>query len=168
MKAGTWNRAGFTLVELALVVLLVSLFSMLTLPTLTGLGQNELSGSARRIAGTVKYLFNESALDRLEYRLTYDLDRDTFGAKKLESNGELVAVTGTGRQQRLKGGVRFKDVQVTGRGKFSTGEVTTSIHPVGWLDETVVHLENDRGKALTLRINPFTGSTEVHEGYLEF
>jgi general secretion pathway protein H len=75
---------------------------------------------------------------------------------------------GTGREQRLRGDVRFKDIVIPARGSFSHGEVTTMIQPVGWLEETVVHLEEEGGRAMTLRIMPFTGTTEVFDGYREF
>ena len=45
--------------------------------------------SARRLAGTVKYLFNESALDGREYRLIFDLKDATYSARRLEEDGTL-------------------------------------------------------------------------------
>ncbi len=165
---GKIREAGFTLVELALVILLIGLFAGLTLPMLTGIGEDRLGASGRRLAGTVKYLFNESALSGLQYRLVYNLDQGSYRAKRLERTGDLVEVEGVGKHQSLKDGIRFKDLAIPGRGKFSSGEVTTEIHPVGWLEETIIHLVDKGGENLTLRINPFTGSTEVFEGYREF
>jgi general secretion pathway protein H len=135
---------------------------------LTGFGEDSLRASARRLAGTVKYLYNEAALTGREHRLIYNLDRGTFRAARLEASGELKAVAGPGREQRLRGETRFRDVQVAARGKFSTGEVTTEILPVGWLPETVVHLDGGRGETLTVRLLPLTGDVEVYEGYREF
>jgi len=161
------SRDGFTLVELALVVLLISLFSALTVPMLTGIGEDKLASTSRRLAGTAKYLYNESALSGLEYRLIFNLDRGTFGAKRLERDGELLEVDGTGRLQHLKGDLRFAEMAVTGRGSFTSGEVTLEILPVGWIDETVIYLTENK-REMTLRIIPFTGSTEVYEGHREF
>lgn len=161
-------NSGFTLVELSVVVLLIGLFSLLTVPMFAGWGEGSLQSSARRIAGTVKYLYNESALRKQEFQLIFDLDKGAYHAKVLEADGELVEVTGTGRPQQLKGEVRFQDVAVAGHGKFSSGEVTTVIHPVGWLEETIIHLQDEKKRTMTLRLMPFTGSTEIHEGYREF
>jgi general secretion pathway protein H len=58
-------------------------------------------------------------------------------------------------------------MNVTGRGSFTSGEVTLEILPVGWIDETVIYLTEDK-REMTLRIIPFTGSTEVYEGHREF
>ncbi len=166
--AGKSSNSGFTLIELAVVLLLIGLFSALTLPMLTGIGEDGLDASARRLAGTVKYLYNESALTGRPYRLVFDLDEETFAAKRQEENGELVEVTGTGRQQHLKKAVRFRDVEVVGKGKSTSGEVTADIHPVGWLDETVIHLDDGGDRVLTLRLMPFTGATKIYQGYREF
>lgn len=167
--AGSSNsQSGFTLVELGIVLLLIGLFAGMTVPMLTGIGEDALKSSARRLAGTVKYLFNEAALDGLEYRLVFDLDRQTVHARRKEANSELVEIEGAGARRRLKGDVRFRDVEVTARGKSTSGEVEIAILPVGWLDETVIHLEDEDKQVLTLRIMPLTGTTEIHEGYREF
>jgi prepilin-type N-terminal cleavage/methylation domain-containing protein len=167
--AGNWNRpAGFTLIEIVLVLFLLGLFSALTLPMITGIGQDGLSASARRLAGTVKYLYNESVLNQQEYRLIFHLDQESYEVRLLKPDGELVEVKGIGASRRLQGEARFEDISVAGKGKFTSGEVTAVIHPQGWLPETVVHLDNGGGRKMTLRIMPFTGATEVYEGYREF
>lgn len=166
-RAGNWNRQdGFTLVELGVVMLLLVLFSVLTIPVFGGFGSNRLNSSARRLAGTVKYLYNESALSGLSYRIVYDLDQEAYRAERVEANGDVTEVGGTGRGRELGGDVRFEDVTLVDRGKYTSGQVTEKIEPVGWLEEAVIHLkEGDR--QLTLHLQPFTGTTKVYEGYRE-
>ena len=167
--AGNLNKeSGFTLIEMTIVVLLLGLFAALVVPRLPGVGADGLKSSTRRIAGTVKYFFNEAALSGRPHRLEYNLDAGTFAVRRIEADGEVVELSGTGREQRLKGNVRFKDITIPGRGAFSQGEAATEIQPVGWMEETVVHLEEEDGRTLTLRIMPYTGTTEVFDGYLEF
>ena len=161
------NRAGFTLIELMVVVVLLVLFSALTVPLLTGVGADALPLAARRLAGSVKYLFNEAALSGRPYRLTYDLDGQRYLTQRQEANGELTAVGGLAGDRKLGSDVRFEDVTVVGRGKFTSGQVTTVIQPIGWLEETIVHLQSGR-RQLTLHIQPYTGTTRVYEGYREF
>ena len=160
--------AGFTLVELVVVMVLISLFMVFSIPLFSNVGTSSLGTSARRLSGTIKYLFNESALSGLEYRLIYDLDRRSYSAQVLEANGELVAATDQGREASLKGDVLFKDLQLPGRGKFTAGQVTTRIHPSGWVEETIIHLDDGAGEMLTLRVIPLTGTTEIFDGYREF
>lgn len=167
-RAGTCpDQAGFTLLELALVVLLIGLFSLLAVPLLSGPADAALASSARRLAGTVKQLYNESALSGREGRLTFDLERGTYSARLLERDGTLRPMPGVGSEGALRGNTRFTAIAVAGRGSFSRGEVTTEFSPAGWLPETVVHLR-DGEQQMTLRLLSFTGVTEVYEGYREF
>lgn len=162
------GRGGFTLVEIVVVMVLISLFMVFSVPLFSTIGTSSLGTSARRLSGTIKYLFNESALSGREYRLVYDLDRGTYRAQILEADGELVDAPDQGREAALKGAVRFKDLQVPGRGKFTAGQVTTRLHPSGWVEETIIHLDDGDGELLTLRVVPLTGTTEIFDGYREF
>lgn len=161
------STAGFTLVEIVVVMVLMSLFLVFSVPLFGNIGTSSLETSARRLSNTIKYLFNESALSGLEYRLIYDLDEGTYRAQILDANGQLTDATDQGRQAKLKGSVRFQDLSVPGRGKMSAGQVTTRIHPSGWVEETIIHLD-DGNNVLTMRVMPLSGMTEIFAGYREF
>ena len=162
------SRAGFTLIEIVVVMVLISLFMVFSIPVFSTIGTSSLDSSARRLSGTIKYLYNEAALSGLEYRLIYNLEEGTYRAQILEADGQLVDAEDQGRQAALKCDVRFEDVQLTGRGKFSMGQVTARIDPSGWIDETIIHLDDGSGDKLTLRVMPLTGTTEIFSGYREF
>jgi len=162
------DQRGFTLIELAIVVLLLGLMAGLTLPLLSNWGQDDLLGSARRLAGTVRYLYNEAALTRNEHRLIFNLDDGSYQTKVLDKAGNLVPVGGAGKGRNLLGDARFEDIIINSRGRFTTGEVTTLFHPSGWLDETIIHLKDDEDRKLSLRFNPLTGAMDLVEGYQRF
>ncbi|NIQ94104.1 MAG: prepilin-type N-terminal cleavage/methylation domain-containing protein, partial [Desulfuromonadales bacterium] len=161
MKAGTSTEAGFTLIELTLVIALLGLLLGLVMPRLPAIGENRLEASARRIAGMVRYLYNEAALSGLEHRLTFDLDKNALGGRKLETDGELVALTGSGREHTLSSSVDIVDVSIPGRNRINSGQVNSRIFPVGWMDETVIHLKSD-DRTLTLHMQPLTGTTDIY------
>lgn len=163
---GRLNRqSGFTLIELVLVVLLLGLLTSLTLPMLSGLEPNRLNTTARRLSGTVKYLYNEAAMTGLEHRLTFELENASYRATKLSPSGELQALQGHGAAYKLRSGVRFIDIYQPQHGQRSDGEVTTTLMPGGWLQETIIHLEDDNDRKMTLRLVPLTGLTEIYDGY---
>ncbi len=162
------DRSGFTLVELAVVTLLIALFAGLTLPLLSGGGHRALRSTGRRISGMTRWCYNEAALTGLEHRLVFDLQRQVFFAQRLESDGELVALSGPGRERTPAGQARIKDVAIIGRGQFSSQTATVRILPAGWLEETVVHLEAGDEAQLTVRLMPLTGASETYDGYREF
>ena len=162
------ESSGFTLVELAVVVLLLSLFTLLSVPTLNRLASDELGRSARTLSGTIKYLFNEAVLTGREHRLIFDLQHRSYRAQVLAADGSLHEATGSQQQGVLGQDIRFSDLTLPERGLFRTGTVTTRILPVGWIDETIVHLSDGQKRQMTLRVVPLTGTTDIHEGYREF
>lgn len=162
------SSRGFTLVELCVVLFLIGLFSALLVPRLDRFGQGELDAAARKLRGTVKFVFNEAALTGREHRLACDLERGTYRAMVLQPDGQLIELPGVGRQGRLPDGIRFQDLSLRGRGTFSTGEVTLRIHPTGWLDETVIHLKDQTGAQRTLRIAPLSGLADIYQDYRVF
>ena len=173
-RTGTWNRAfaslnqrGFTLAELAIVVFLIALLSLLTIPNLADMGGSDLKAAGRRLAGTVKYLYNEAALEGLNYRLTLDLDSDLISASRQNESGEWQPVAGRFKSVPLPGDVRLHGVYLAGRGSFSTGSVQMQIYPQGWLDEAVLHLQDGNNK-MTVTFSALTGTAEFFDGHREF
>jgi general secretion pathway protein H len=162
------RAAGFTLIEVSVVMLLISIFAFLAIPRLNFSGSDRLSATAKRLSNTSRYLINEAALTGREHRLVYDLEHGSYRAMILEADGELTTVGGPGKLARLHEDVRFRDLTLPGRGTFSTGEVVTRIYPAGWQEETIVHLVNRQGEQLTVRLSPLTGLAETYEGYREF
>ena len=162
------NQRGFTLIELGIVVVLIGLFTVISVPLLDSGGRDDVRAAARRLAGTVKYLFNEAALTGLEHRLIYNLDRDSYGAKVRESDGRLFDVESVGRNRRLRKGVHLSELALPGRGSFTSGEVTVRIDPSGWLEETLILLSGDGDYLLTVHVNPLTGAAEILEGRQRF
>jgi general secretion pathway protein H len=147
--------------------LLLSLFASLTIPVLNRFGRDDLAWSARRIAGTVQFLFNEAAISGREHRLAFELQRNRLTAKVVEDDGEMFDLERWEERLVLPVNVKVKDIHIAGKGVFSTGRATIRILPGGFLEESLIHL-SDRQKELTLRLNPFTGATEIREGYYDF
>lgn len=167
--AGNLTEAsGFTLVELSVIVALLGIFTVLLIPRLDRFGRGDLDASARRLRGTIKFLFNEAALTGREHRLVYDLEHGSYRGMVLNPAGELTELRGPGKETRLPGGIRFQDLVLRNRGTFSTGEITVRIHPTGWLEESLVHLRDPEGAQRTLRITPLSGAADIYPGYRGF
>lgn len=168
LQKGDFKTRGFTLVELMVVLFLIALFSALVIPRLPEIDAGGSERGARRIAGTIKFLYNEAALSGREHRLLFDLDNNALRPLTLNANREVVAVQGLAAESKLPSGVRLLAVAVAGQEKVSSGVTTLSISPTGWLPQTVIHLESADQKILTIRLLSYTGSAEVYEGYREF
>ena len=114
-KAGTSTESGFTLIELAVVIVLVGLLLGMVLPRLPGIGEDRLETTAQRIAGMTRHIYNEAALTGLEHRIRINLDEQRIEGLRLEPDGDLVPLGGNGRG--CGSGSRWTGRQRSGRGR---------------------------------------------------
>lgn len=163
----TSNNQGFTLIELTVVLFVIALTVSLTLPLLGKVGDGDLHTAGRRLAGTVKYLYNEAVLEKSLYRLTFDLDHGSYRAERQNADGEWSELPGRMGERELPGSVALKRISINGRGSFTSGRVSMQIYPAGWLDETVLYLQDGKYRQ-TLRVSSLTGTTEFYDGFREF
>ena len=162
------SQAGFTLIELALVVVILGLLAGLTLPMISSIEPDRMNAVARRLAGTVKYLYNEAVMSGNEHRLIFDLAGDSYHAVQVGPTGELQQIGKVGRQVELPEQVRLESVYQPQQGERRDGQMTTTLRREGWLEETIIHLTDAQQRKLTLRLVPLTGLTEIYEGYRDF
>ncbi len=164
----TLNNRGFTLVELSIVLFIIALTASLTMPLLGNVGNGNLHSTSRRLAGTIKYFYNEAVLEKKIYRLTFDLDHAAYWVERQNADGEWSALSGRmGGRKKLHGSVRMTRIYINGRGSFTSGQVSMKIYPAGWLDEMTLYLRDGKYKQ-TLRISALTGTTEFYDGYRDF
>ncbi|MEJ2688971.1 MAG: prepilin-type N-terminal cleavage/methylation domain-containing protein [Deltaproteobacteria bacterium] len=158
---------GFTLVELSIVLFIIALAVTLTLPLLGKVGDGDLHSAGRRLAGTIKYLYNEAVLEKTTYRLIFDLDHASYKVERQDANGEWSELPGRMGAIKLPGSVEIKRIAINGRGSFTTGEISIQIYPAGWLDEAALYLQDGKYRQ-TLRISALTGTTEFYDGFRDF
>src|SRR5437899_896497 len=78
------DQAGFTLIEIAIVLFIMGLMMMLALPYLGSLGGAQLRSQSRRLAGRATYLFDEATAQKIVLRLTFNLDRNSYSVSRLD------------------------------------------------------------------------------------
>lgn len=160
--------AGFTLLELAIVIFIMGLMLTLTMPYLGGIRRAQLRSQARRLAGRATYLFDEAAGHKLVLRLIFDIDNNRYEVAKLDPYAiEPVFapdLTPSSHPVTLPGSVRIRDVTVEGIGTVNRGMIACNFYPEGYVDATVVHLEDASNDVMTLEFTPLTGQVVVVDG----
>lgn len=73
-RASACPERGFTLLEIALAMMVAGILLTVAIPRLPRLGRTDLESSADRLASTMSYLADEASLRGRIYRLTLDLD----------------------------------------------------------------------------------------------
>lgn len=166
-RAGKSNK-GFTLVELAVVLVLIGIFSLMVVPRISLTESGDLESSAKSLAALSRYLYNEAALTGRRHQLSLEPGDFAFSGREHLDNGELVPLEGLGRRRTLKGNVKFLDIRIAGRDTAAASDIRVNYDPTGWVDETVIHLGVPGGKQMTLHLQPLTGQADFFDGYQEF
>src|SRR5271166_1229594 len=76
--------AGFTLIELMVVILIMGLMFTFVMPQIQGFRQAALKSQARRLAGRASYLYDEATGHKLVLRLIFDMDNNGYATAQLD------------------------------------------------------------------------------------
>src|SRR4029453_9819239 len=83
----SWRRqGGFTLIEIGLVLLIISVIVALVVPRFRDQSQAELISQTRRLATTFRFLQQEAILNGRVYRLNFDLDQQRYFVTSVEAS----------------------------------------------------------------------------------
>ncbi len=160
---------GFTLVELAVVVAILSLAALLVVPRLPSTTEGDIRDSARSLASTVRYLSDLAIATKTGYRLRLNLaDGNTEVMRILASGEETAAQDSFLNRQPLREGIVFEDITTSRAGRQTGGTVILDFSPLGVDDFVLFHLKAETGgRYYTVALYPGSGRVEVFEGYQE-
>jgi general secretion pathway protein H len=163
--------AGFTLLELTVVLFIAGLLVTIAIPHLGNTSNARLDSTARRLAATARYLSGEAALRNRPYRLNYDLDKHLYWITTLVTTQDSAEfrndLSPLSRPVQLPPNIIFADIQTSRVGRISTGRLSTQFQPQGYADPTVIHLRNQQSRVITVLIPALTGEARIYEGYMD-
>ena len=168
-------RAGFTMIELMIVVAIIALMTtVITAGIDTLLPGERLNTSIRDLAGNLRNIRTQAISRGMEYRLTYDLDNNRYrwatpfsvegGILRQEmdedwESDDRVSLSWT----TLPEGVQLESVWVAGE-VYSGGEIYVVFDPVGTAtDHSVVLAQPQFDSRFTIEVMPLTGLTLMHD-----
>jgi hypothetical protein len=164
-----WTQDGLSLVELAIVLLLLSFLLLLSIPRFGAVlvGQR-LNSSGHLITGMVRYLYDQSTAKKRIYRLNYHLKDGAIWVTFPNDEGEFIEDQSSSftRPRKLPIGIQFEDIVTAGE-KVKEGEAYTQFFPTGLVDRTIIHLRADDGAQLSVLIHPLSGRVTIEPGYRE-
>ena len=162
------GRAGFTLIELMVVMVLITVVTAFALPSLrSALFTDQLKATARRLVGLISEAGQQAVGRPFPTVLHVDFENNLVW---LSSAGKTVDREGadTVRQQvKIPEDVRIADVQSAHGGKVGQGTAPISFSSKGYVDRTFIRLRSDDGRDMTLMLSPFLAVIRVRDSYID-
>jgi prepilin-type N-terminal cleavage/methylation domain-containing protein len=163
------GQKGFTLIELAVVILLIGVFFLLAIPKFENITDVNIKSASRRLGGTVRYLYSEAVFKKNVYKLLFDIDNGEYWIQVLDGNEFKIPADPFLRKKKLPEGVYFKDIitqRSAGKTQKGSGEFILFM-PTGFVEPAVIHLEAQGGVDYTIATKPYTGGTIVLDRYAD-
>lgn len=168
LRIGKSGNKGFTFLELAVVLTLLALFTVLTVPSLQGMiSGNRLERAARNMGAVIRHARGLAAGEGTLYYVRFDLgERKYWLSRERGQYDSDLQHEDVIERRRLPDGVSFKDVETIGKGMIATGETVIHFWSNGLVEMASIHLQDDANRQITLFVNPVTGSVKMEEKYV--
>jgi prepilin-type N-terminal cleavage/methylation domain-containing protein len=186
-RSGRTARAGFTLIEILIVLALMTLLAGIFLPGIGGVLPFEIRSASRVLSAELGYASQRAVATGEPHRWVVDLDAQRFRleylheepppeAAELPTHAELLDLRPpraarefrpieekVGEWRRLdQSDVRIARVQI-GDEEHDSGVVAVGFAPDGGSDPAEIRLEDGGGYRFRLRLIAFTGEVRVEE-----
>ncbi|HTZ40430.1 MAG TPA: prepilin-type N-terminal cleavage/methylation domain-containing protein [Syntrophales bacterium] len=163
---GPSGQRGYTLIELAVVIVLIGVVLLMAVPRIQDtMTQDRMRSAVRHLAGTARELKAEAVREQVDHYLHLDLDNRLVW----NTRDDMTAETRTLRRSQarsLPSGVRITDVALVDAGKKTQGEVVIRFFSQGYVQPTAIHL-TDEDRIMTLILQPFLSTVEVQDTYVD-
>ncbi len=156
-KARANNARGFTLIEMIVVIFLIGIMLSLSIPSLRGtFFTDPLKATTRKIIGLVVGLRDQAIraqqpyllhFNRLENRIWYEQDGSAEENKDQQNQ--------SANQLILPESVKIAGLRTAGDERSIEEDNVVWISKQGYLEETVIRIEDQAGKHLNIRFHPF-------------
>lgn len=195
-QKSTLNTAGYTLIEMMVVLGVIVLIFLIALPSVSSYFQLSLNSATRDLATRTKEAYNAAVISGRVFRMVYDLKTNSYWveggpsnalldtketkekaerkkkfssstSKKEQASEFAMDSTITRKKIPLPRGVIFEDV-VTQQSPdpITEGLAYTHFFPHGIAEQTLIHLKDQSQHHATLAINPMIGMTDVYDRYV--
>jgi len=159
------SSAGFTLLEMMLVLFLLSGVLLLVIPRIV-VGQ-DLGSTGRQLISVLRQLQTLAVTTQKPVKLYLDLDKGTYWIMMVEGTTEKLPVNAAWMTPRsLPESIRFTDVAV-GSTKRLSGRIDLSIFPNGRIDPLTVHLTDASMNVLAIAVESVTGAIRTSDERIE-
>jgi len=160
--------AGFTLIELIVVIALMGVMLFFSLPRLQA---NPFDKGVNRathwLIGRIGMLRENAVRNGKNCSLHLDLDAGRIWETSAAMTPQEVEQAALEDNFRLPADVRLVDVQYAAGGKQNSGQAQITFYRTGYADKVLIHLQ-ENGTYRSLLVEPFLSEVVVFQKYAGF
>ena len=161
------KQQGYTLIELTLVIMLVGLMMGLSVPNIRSLLiADNLKSSTLRIIGLIIELRSDAVRENRVYFLHMNMGSNLIWVG-FEGMSQEESELARKNAFQLSQDVNIVDVWRMDKGKAVDGEAIVRISRKGYLEYSIIHLEDDDGREFSIVLQPFLGNIKSYDRYVE-
>lgn len=146
--------AGFTLLELIIVIMLMSILLSFTIPAFQKGGGDSPDDAARGLLHAVRKLKTAALIRQQVHRLHLDLDQSRIWVTR-EAKGNEGDAAPRQSEWALPGDIRIAHVRFQDNREVRSGRVEIAFYPQGYSDRAIVRLTNDGSEPTDLIVEAF-------------
>jgi len=167
-RATDGSDLGFTLLELIIVLMLIGLFMVVSIPALRNtLIDDPLKSTGRRLVGYIDGIRELAIREQKGYLIYIDINNNSLRyLPETEADKEDIEESETNLFSPAAD-VRLRSVWQKNGGSAGTGIAEVWVSGQGYLEKTVIHLEDEDGEVLSLVVYPFLPGIEIRDGVYE-
>jgi general secretion pathway protein H len=158
------NR-GFTLIEVMVVLILISLSMLLVTPSLSRFSKTvELKGAAKKISAILRYYRSEAVNQGKVYQVLFDPDLREVRIQSIEEKDEDEGANDKSSQKRytLPKGVDIKEVKADSP-QYPSDYSVIEFYPNGGSNGGTILLGSQDRKGYRIKIDFLTGVVEIEK-----
>ncbi len=161
------NDKGFTLIELIVVCALIGILLVTGVPAFKHtLLSDPLGSSSRKMVGYIKEVRGKASRERKPYVIFINTSDNTYHHSEADKQADIDEKEA---DRKLEDGISFKSVWRRSKNGLIEGSgVELWVSKQGYMDETVIQLENDSsGEGMSLHIESFMSEISIIDGFYE-
>jgi general secretion pathway protein H len=160
---------GFSLVEMVIVLVLISLSVALVIPSLSRFSKRiELKAAAQKVSSILRYFRSESIQKGKIYQVLFDPELREIKVQELEGEGQGEEEKG-GQEPRifpksylLPRGIQMKEVNILSS-EFPSDLPAIEFYPDGGSNGGSILLDGQDQKGYRIKVHFLTGMVEIEE-----
>ncbi len=144
-------------------MVLIAITMTFAVPGLSSFVFNDpLKKTTRKLTLLITRASQQALNTSLPYTLKYDIGSRSFTAQAVVgSDGE--EDVGSWQKLSLPDSVELRDIAFSTKGVLASSRATIYCNEKGYLEPCLIHLQNQGGDVMTLKLSPFAGKVTVYK-----